>query len=90
MEFDILINNELDLQGKGYQWKTGTDLAIDTDYWKDFDENILSDQIDIFLEGYDPICEKDGKYYSVMFRVSEHEDGSYWYRPVIWEEVTAK
>ena len=79
------------MREKGYQWKDGAQLFCDKDYWN-YQETVHDEKFenipDIFADGWDPICSgDDGKLYSVMFRVSEHQDGSYWYRPVVWQEV---
>ena len=91
MKFEIINNKESNLTEKGYALKKDADRLMDLKYWN-YQTNIHGENIenayDSFAEGHEPVCKgEDGKLYSVMFRVSEHEDGSYWYRPVIWQEV---
>ena len=92
MKFEIINNNIGNLTMKGYCWKKDAKLmGWDKEYWNGqeqfYDENV-DNAFDTFAEGNEPVCKgEDGKLYSVMFRVSWHEDGSYWYRPVIWQEV---
>ena len=97
MEFVIIDERDLNLKKRGYCWAENSQRFFDDDYWRyqqivlDEDVNDIDNVIDSFADGTYPVCKgEDGKLYTVMFRVSEHEDGSYWYRPVIWEEVEKK
>ena len=91
MNFETINEKMIPMREKGYRWQINAQLFMDDDYWH-YQETVLDENIDnaidSFIDGWDPICRgDDGMIYSVMFRVSEHEDGSYWYRPVMWQAV---
>ena len=91
MNFTIIDDRDLNLEKRGYQWADKSQRILDVDYWNRqqtlHDENI-DNAIDSFTDGAYPICKgDDGKLYTVMFRADTHEDGTYWYRPVIWEQI---
>lgn len=94
MEFVIIDERDLNLKKRGYCWAENSQRFFDDDYWR-YQQVVLDEDIDnvidSFADGTWPVCKgEDGKLYTVMFRVSEHEDGTYWYRPVIWEHVEKK
>lgn len=88
MKFEIINNNEGNLEYKGYRFVASSERHFDVELEKteriDRGNIFVDNKFDDFCDGYEPICKgEDGKLYSVLFlHYSDSED-----KPFIWREV---